>query len=273
MKTTKQIVFFLLLFLFVTDLHSQNIQEKEKSVDSLFTLVKKITPSQLTDAYSDKLSLTDEELEQAKELLYYSYAHAPIELEEKLHNWVQNWKEDVSQRQNASQVMKPNIRLQKLKECLEEKYGEEYVRFLETPYFMKVKVLEITTSTYNMNRPRRNIKVPKIDLKVEILDVVKGAEVYSESDKITISYLPHWFSETSLPVFEINNIYAFPLKHWSRPEFANYKELMLKLNGLHTLYKVDNNDMITTPLTPEKHIDMPWNDFRDDFKKKYLSEK
>ncbi|MBU0561093.1 MAG: hypothetical protein KKG93_16170, partial [Bacteroidetes bacterium] len=89
-------------------------------------------------------------------------------------------------------------------------------------------------------------------------------------DTITISYLPIQFSYTALPVFEINQIYAAPLKHWSKPQKPTYHNLMLKLNGLHTLYKIENN-IVYSPLVPEKNFSKPWQEFKSKFTQRYLN--
>lgn len=269
MKFIKIILFSIFVFVFISNLLAQEIQKKKEIVDSLFELVKKITPANQNEVTTIK----DPDLEKAKQLLYEAYAYAPIEFENELHKWTEEWRNTAIKGVKPPNGIKPGTRLQNVKEKLAEKYGWEYVRFLETPYFMKFRILTVSNSSYNLNRPLpngRNRKTTKIDLEVEILEVLKGKNFYSTGDTITISYLPIQFSYTALPEFEINQIYAAPLKHWSKPQKPIYHNLMLKLNGLHTLYKIENN-IVYSPLVPEKNFSKPWREFKSKFNKRYLN--
>lgn len=267
MKFIKIILFSIFMLVCTLNIAAQEIQEKKEKIDSLFELVKKITPQNQNEV----IKIKDSDLEKAKQLLYEAYAYAPIEFENGLLKWTEKWLSTAIKGVKPPNGIKPGTRLQNVKKKLAEKYGWEYVRFLETPYFIKFKILMISHSFYNIKRTFRNgrkIMIPKINLVVKILDVVKGKKFYSSGDTITISYLPVQFSNYPSPKFEINQIYAAPLEHWSKN--PSYKELMLRLNGLHTLYKVENN-IVYSPLTPKKSPLITWDEFKSRFNHKYLN--
>ncbi len=265
MKFIKIILISIFSFVFITNIAAQEIQKNKEIVDSFFELVKKITPANQNEV----IKIKEPDLEKAKKLLFEAYAYAPIEFNKQLHKWTEEWRNTGIKGIKHPVGIKPSARLKKVKEKLAEKYGWEYVRFLETPYFMKVKITDIKYSTYAFKIRDRQFQ--QINLKAKILDVIKGREFYSIGDTITISYLPFWFIESPQPNFEINQIYAIPLKHWSYQKNTGYNKLMLKLNGLHTLYKIENN-IVYSPLIFEKSPLKSWDIFKQEFKRKFLIE-
>jgi hypothetical protein len=262
MKFIKIILFSIFMLVCTLNIESQEIQGEKGKIDSLFEIVKKITPQNQNEV----IEIKDSDLEKAKQLLYEVYAYAPIEFDNELRKWPEKLRS-----MGKKGIIISGALLKNVKKKLAEKYGWEYVRFLETPYFMKFKILMISPSFYNIKRTfrkGRKIRIPKINFVVKVLDVVKGKKFYSSGDTITMSYLPIQFSNYPSPKFEINQIYAAPLGHWSKN--PSYKELMLKLNGLHTLYKIENN-IVYSPLTPKKSPLITWNEFKSWFIHKYLN--
>lgn len=269
MRTVKVIISVFLLA-FVSNSFAQEIQEKKEIVDSLFKLVKK----NILINNNGTVTISEPDLEKFKRLLYKAYAYAPTEFRDELIQWTEEWRSTGIKGVKPPTGIKPSTRLQKVKEKLAEKYGWEYVRFLETPYFMKVKVLDIKNSEYKLHRANKKgieFKVQKIDILVKITDIIKGNNYYSLGDTITIGYLPIQFGSSALPEFKLNHIYAFPLKPWSRKEDYMHNNLMLKLNGLHTFYEIKNG-FVYSPLTPEKSPMQSWDAFKNDFKQKFLIE-
>ncbi len=267
MNLSKIIFFFVFGFALTTNLTTQEIKERKSAADSLLQFVKEITPEKVGESFE----INDEELEQARKLLYNAYAYAPLELKKQLHKWTEQWRSTGIKGVKPPIGIKPTARLKRVKSKLAEKYGWEYVRFLETPYFMKVVVKDITYLTYSIKRGNRNIKLHKVNLKAKILDVIKGKAFYSVNETIIVSYLPFWFYESSLPEFKVGSIYAFPLKHWPNEKKVEENELMLKLNGLHTLYEV-KNDIVYSPLAPDKSPLKSWKTFKYEFGKNFLIE-
>ncbi|MBU0560656.1 MAG: hypothetical protein KKD86_01915 [Bacteroidetes bacterium] len=264
MKFIKIILFSIFFFISNSNFIAQEIIEKKEKIDTLFKFAKEITN---TNEISE---IIDMNLEKTKKMIFEAYKYAPIEFNKELHKWTEEWRSTGLKGVKPPIGIKPSTLLKKIKEKIAEKSGWEYVRFLETPYFMKVKILDISYSTYSLKA--RNREFQQIDLKAEILDVIKGKEFYSVSDTITVSYLPFWFNGSSIPIFEINQVYAFPLRHWSYLKYSGYNNLLLKLNGLHTLYKIEN-DIVHSPLNVEMSPLKSWESFINDFKQKFLMEK
>ncbi|WKZ68879.1 MAG: hypothetical protein QY331_13045 [Melioribacteraceae bacterium] len=240
-------------------------QQTNKSIDSLFALMDKVSLNTQNDYEMIKDLQSDTTfIIKLENYLYQCYAFWPMEFERELLERIESW-----EKSQEKQSIKPNILLDSLKNQLIIRYGKKYVLYLETPYFLKIRALDIQRSEYVVSRPGREIKVPKINLVVEVIDVLKGNHAYSNGDIITVSYLPHTFKESPQPNFEINSIYAFPLKHWFRPSMANYDELMMKLNGLDTFYKIENGN-VTMPLLYSENNQKSWIDFKKILEKEYF---
>lgn len=265
-------LFFLFGFLSNANF-AQSKSEKEKKTDSLFTLVKKITPAKRNEIFDSKLLknkkifINEKNLEKAKELMYYTYAHALLELRKKENDLFEEWeKTDCTE-------LKPNERKKIVEKAIEEKYGKDYLGFLKTPYFLKVKILNIFETMYEQGgkpkskKGRRNTRFQQ-NAKVEILDVLKGDEYYSIGDIITIAYLPQWFmwAEAS-PNFRVGEEYIIPLTHWNKPKDDI---LQVRLRGLHTLFQVKDNQ-VYTPLVESNFVES-WSDFKNSFIDKYILE-
>ncbi|MCZ7602002.1 MAG: hypothetical protein M5R37_04005 [Melioribacteraceae bacterium] len=255
----------ILLIVILIGIRLSGFQQTNKSIDSLFALMDKVSLNTQNDYEMKKEFQSDSTLiNKMENYLYQCYAFWPMEFERELLERIESWEKSQEKRS-----IKPNILLDSLKSQLINIYGKKYVLYLETPYFFKMRVLDIQRSEYDASRLGREIKVPKIDLVVEVIDVLKGNHAYSNGDIITVSYLPHTFKESPQPNFEINSIYAFPLKHWFRPSLAKYDELMMKLNGLDTFYKIENG-YVFMPLSSSENNQKSWIDFKKILEKEYF---
>jgi len=269
MKLIQKITLIFLFAFFTTNLFPQLISEKEKTIDSLFTMVKEITPENKIDKSLGKLVINDNDLEKANKLLYNAYAVSPLEYEKKLDDWVQQWGNSIKTDASVINTTSPGKRIGLLKRTLAQMYGTDYVRFLETPYFLVVKILAINSSNYK-SYTKNMQNLPKIDLKAEIIDIIKGNDFYKKGDIITISYLPLWYTDCNCPVkFEIDSVYAIPLKPWYYKHNKDNKDLMIKNNGMEFFYKVDNNK-VTQPFLTNSNYIISLENFISDFKKRYL---
>lgn len=256
-------IFLLMLIFFTSSYAQEEVETKNKKIDSLFSLVKKTTPDYKNSMDTEKVHISDYDLEKARELLYYSYAHATMEYRQKKKSWYKEWEK------TGRKGIKPAKRMKLIEEALVEKYGKDYVGLLKTPYFMKVKIIDVTRTSYPSGRISRGreLLVPQMNSKVEVLDVLKGGNYYSIGDTITIAYLPLWFQEGDVsPNFEIGKEYALPLNIWNNqpPDV-----LKLRLQGLHTLYQVENS-VVYSPLISKKDVIKLWDDFKVEFEQHYL---
>ncbi len=259
----------LLILLFSANFYGQEkIETKSSKLDSLFNVVREITPEYSNEINTAKLKLREYELEKIKRLFYYAYAHAPIEFKKRKNTWYEKWQKTGRKR------IKPNERMKMVETALVERYGKDYVGFLKTPYIMRVKILEVFSTVYKReykqnNRKYRRGMTYQQNAKVKILDIIKGNAYYSKGEIITIAYLPHWFQwvEAS-PKFSVGEEYVVPLNHWNehKRDF-----LQLRLRGLHTLYQI-KDEQVYTPLVNSKFV-KPWSDFKNMFIDKYIMEK
>lgn len=255
---------------FVSNSFAQEIQEKKEIVDSLFKLVKKITPAEGKEVYAKKLTIKDNDLEKAKKMLYEAYAYAPIEFEKKLHQWTQAWGSTGILGVKEPDGTRPGRRLWKLKESIAEKYGWDYVWFLETPYVLKVEILDKDTSLYEGYNKDKKFRLRQVDLKVKILEVIKGEKIFQKDEEITISYLPIWYLECDCPVdFKEGSTYLIPVKPWYYRDNKGPKKLLIKNNGMKHFYEIKNN-IVTRPFVNNDNFTKQWPLFKKDFINKYL---
>ena len=267
----KKLIMLFFLFSFLSNANfAQTMSEKEKKIDSLFTLVKKITPAKRNEIFDSKLLrnkkvfINEKNLEKAKELMYYSYAHAPLELRKKEKALFKKWeKTDYTE-------LKPNERKKIIEKAIEEKYGKDYLAFLKTPYFIRVQILKTTKKTNSLPGKMRG-KISRINLTAKIVTVLKGENYYSINDTTTVTFMPIWFynSDVLPPKFKIGEEYIIPLNNWK-----NYSSNILELDmhGLNTLYQIRNSE-VYNPLISETKIINSWIDFKNEFKQKYLMNK
>ncbi len=145
--------------------------------------------------------------------------------------------------------------------------------YLKTPYVFKVKVTDVFYSKYSTGRKRRGQETftSKINVKVKVLDVLKGKDYYTIGDTITVAYLPLWFQESeTFPIFEIDEEYILPLRHWSK---YSHNDLRLGLQGgSHNRYQVKNNKIYNMGGNEDRTFET-WSEFKTKFKQNYLISK
>jgi hypothetical protein len=262
MKTTK-IIIYLCLCVLISNTFAQENPEANRKIDELYSLLNMTESSDKNVINNEKLQLSDHELEKAKDLLYYSYAHAPVEFQKRKDSLHKNWRE------TGRKTERPNKQIKKLEKALGEKYGRDFCGYLKTPYVLQIRIREITRTTYP-EKTRARGKVPQINLKVEILDILKGKSYFCVGDLITVAYLPIWFFDDGVsPEFKIDEVYVVPLNYWHNNED---NILQLRLQGLHTLYKI-KNDNVFSPLISEDKVIKSWIDFKNNFMNEYILDK
>lgn len=274
MKLKFLILFILFISLIPSLLFSQNLQKRQElnqaqaKIDSFFTLVKKITPSSYNEL-EKAAPINDVDLEKANRFLYEVNAYASVEYQKSLIEWGKDWEKNSIHVDKKDRTIRPGIAVKKVKEALADKYGWEYVNFLETPYLLKVKILDKVVVPYMIDSIK-NVKIPEVDLKVEIIDIIKGKHFFEKGEIITIGTLPIWFQDTNQKIdFKESEIYILPIRHWAISSSKNTKDLALKLNGLHTIYKIENN-VVVSPFAQEKSPNKDYENFIIELRNKIL---
>ena len=265
MKTPNHVFTLIILFALAGNIFAQN-ENNERSIDSLFAVAEKFKPVFSEGKFSCEIT-DSSELEKVRRLLYNSLSNNPHKYYKKLLERTEEWKQDILSGK-LPRLDKPAAKIGYLKEAVANIYGWDYVRFMEAPYFMKVKVLDLSSDTYVSGS--RGLELDKINIKAQILDIVKSTDEYSVGDTITVSYLPFWFRNSSPPSFNTGNTYAFPMKNWGGINNVDKEnELELNLVGLHTFYKI-KNDTLISPLAPEYNSSKSWESFKKEFRAKYM---
>jgi hypothetical protein len=266
----KTVLFVLFITIYSQVIFAQQAAGKAETVDSLFSLVERITPSKQTKGFA-KLTFNDSDLEKAKEYLYSCYAHNEVELLKRIDNLSIEWDNKVRSGKEPN-LEAPAVRLKRVKIALEDKYGKDFVGFLETPYFLKVKIVDKTYCSYNVDKDR-GVSLTEVVLKAEVLEVIKGKETFTAGQIISFSYLPIWFRYIPHEVnFNSGDIYLIPLRHWSPSGKRNPLLFTLKTNNINAIYKAEGKDIISV-LEPGKQIKAGYEAFKNEFKSKYLLDK
>ncbi len=158
-----------------------------------------------------------------------------------------------------------------MEEALAQKYGWDYVRYLETPYILKVKVLSKNVSTYKSFN-KDEISLQQVDLSVKIEEIVKGYNAFKEGEEIVISYLPIWYSDCDCPIdFSVGSTYLIPLRPWYFKHNKSLKNLMIKNIGMEHFYKIEH-DSVTKPFITNGNFSDSWDSLKKDIKRKYILE-
>ncbi|MFQ5532058.1 MAG: hypothetical protein ACE5ES_05580 [Candidatus Nanoarchaeia archaeon] len=247
------------------NLKAQELEHSKKNIDTLLTIVKKYTSSK----NNSEITVADKNLEEVKRMIYKSYAESPIEFEKMFHKWVEDWKSTAISGIKDPIGEKPGVRLKRVEEALAKKYGWDYVRFLETPYILKVNILSKDVTVYESFN-QDEISLPQVDLTVKIEEIIKGSKTFTEGEEIKISYLPIWYSDCDCPVdFSVGSTYLIPLRPWYFKHHKNTKDLMIKNNGMEHFYKIENNT-VTKPFIASSSFSESWQTFKKAFTNKYI---
>ena len=253
------------------NIYSQELNQSEEKIDSLFILVDNIVKLNNLTSFKDfddssNLLIDGSLLEKIKNLMFFAYAQVPIEFQLKRKTLMEEW------RANGHKGLSPIDKIDGITIQIAKKYGWDYVEFMKPTYFMKVLVKYIIASKYKLgDRGRRkDLGVGQVNVHCVIKDILKGKEHYSIGDTITISYLPIWFQEDGkFPEFKIGNEYVLPLDIWDRDPLNSLK---LSLQGLHTFFGIKNETVYTPLLESFWQTGKPksWIEFKENFIGKYI---
>lgn len=272
-KYMKSLIFFLVfIFLAFQNTYSQKNTKDTKVIDSLILKIKEFVPNNNLDLFNNKKKLTknlsDKEIKKFEDFLYKSYAYHPIELEKKFDKWHDDWAKTGISGVKPPDGINPYLRKYKIRDILIKEHGFDYVLFLETPYFIKFKILNIKSSIY-VSYSDTSKTLPQIDMKAEILEVIKGNSFYKKEQIITVSYLPLWYANCDCPInFESGEVYVIPLKPWHYKLNRDLNNLSIKNNGMNYFFKIENN-IVSTHFVNDVIEHSSWKSFKQKFINKF----
>lgn len=163
-----------------------------------------------------------------------------------------------------------SVKLRILKESIDSIMGNNFSEIIITPYFLKVKILDINLD--GVYHSDDNI-FGKTTILCKILEVVKGNHLFKTGENIEISLLTGW----GIGPFEKGATYFFPVKPWNCKN-GNCSEYSLNLYsksdgfyaGEYDIYPVRNEQVLNIEYF--KISSSNWSDFVRKFKEKYLLE-
>jgi len=160
------------------------------------------------------------------------------------------------------------VRKKNLSDELSKIYGEKFMKIIDVPYYLRIKIIDKSPSQYiSPGPPERKFRTVKLTVLIE--DVLKGKNQFTLGNTITIEYMKWWFGN-SLITFEPGNSYFIPLRPWTGTAgFLGWRPDFLPDDN-YAIYEI--KDEIVS--TPNNYFDIgtvtEWIHFKKVFIKKYI---
>ncbi|NCS88345.1 MAG: hypothetical protein AUK34_02175 [Ignavibacteria bacterium CG2_30_36_16] len=180
------------------------------------------------------------------------------------------WKEETKKNNYKPVTVKPAYKLYMLEQVIENYFGETFSNVISTPYFLRVKVIALTTSIYTSKSAK--IKTKQTDLLVEVEDILKGKKYINIGDSIRISYLNWWINQCDIK-FEKGKSYLLPIKLTECIENEGCINYTLKVfdNECKAIKEIEN-ELVKRPESILGNMTaVKWQQFKSEFIKKYLN--
>jgi len=199
----------LIVLIFISTHFPQKTDEIKPSIKNFYTELNNIVAH-----YDMKLGMqkkfSNDELFNTAKLLYIATEDDPVAFRKELKSEYDAWAAETIKNNYKPIGLKPGVKLGILHKLIDERYGKNFTKILEIPYYLKVKILDIQGTIY-IHTDKNTFH--QINLICSVEDVIKGEKKFKKEDIITVSFLLHWFPE-GYPSFEKGNSYFIPVDYW-----------------------------------------------------------
>jgi len=253
----------LIFILFVSSIISFAQWKKEYSpeVEEFMKIVEE--KYQTLNSVEDELILSDAELEDAMRKMYFAIAEDP----DGYANYIAGRKlqQEKDFKTKKIERNKPTISniIGKIRDQIAEKYSNNFVSIITTPYFLRVKINSIEKGIYTDREGRAHDQLT-IDGKVE--EVIKGAKKYISGMNIKFMYL---VSQRCLRNYEIRKSYFIPFA-FTTSENSNYVGLTPQWYDCTGNYMIENDFIISSENIFQIDLTNGWSKFKQQFISKYI---
>jgi len=163
-------------------------------------------------------------------------------------------------------LIAPSPKKQLILNEIDKIYGEKYGQMIETPFFIRGKLLGQTKGEYHATS---GINYTKVILEVMIDDICKGNNFFKKGEKIKIIYLDQWLDYTDFPFqLQNNSEYFIAMRIWGKDRnelcIANFN-----LNSL-AIYSIKDERIEVKDDVFGLGENLDWKTFITTFKEKYI---
>jgi hypothetical protein len=201
-----KLIIFLFAFLFFSlSLFSQTLESIIADKDYLSVLM---SLSEDSNTYEKLDNATTEQVMRLAKIAYEAHENDPVGVYRFLVSKNKEWGELV--RNDKSKINKPrigNIRGQ-IWELIKQKISVKTYEVCRIPFFVKANIISKDTVIYTDFST--GFDYTKVNIIVEVIEVLKGKNTFKEGDKLEFYYLRSW--EKPKNEFEIGDTYFLPLE-------------------------------------------------------------
>ncbi|MCZ6702910.1 MAG: hypothetical protein O6940_07710 [Ignavibacteria bacterium] len=160
------------------------------------------------------------------------------------------------------------VRKKNLSDELSKIYGEEFMEIIDTPYYLRIKIIDKSKSQYiSPGPPERKYRTNKLTAIIE--EVIKGENQFTKANTISIEYMTWWFAN-SLNKFEPGSSYFIPLRPWTGTAgFLGWRPNFLPDDN-YAIYEIENEIVSTLNNYFDIGTMTEWARFKEIFIQKYV---
>jgi hypothetical protein len=262
----KIIILIFLSFIQSVSIYSQNTEKfKESTIDffkSVTDFTKDFNRSNIDNLLGSR-QYTDEEINRLLEEYYKVKAEDPEGFARYQHLERNEFEDRNKTSPHTKELMVPE-KIGIIYRIIVSKYGKHYTDLFLTPWFLKVKVIDIKGEKLNIPQGPTS----RAFLLAEVQDVIKGEKKFANGEIIHIYFLSDWLHNKK---FEKNKSYFVPLKQWNC-KYGDCEEVGLVMfpDNNWGVYPIENNEVIA----PNNYFGfsdkMDWINFRKNFINQFI---
>lgn len=173
--------------------------------------------------------LSDTEIHAIAKIFYDAYSNDPAGFQRYFLNEHNKWGDSLKKGYPIKN-RRPGTLSGNAERIIAAKYGSKFVDIICAPYYLKVKIINDSSSWFTI---MENSKTRQMNLICSVEEIIKGEKSLHIGQEITVSFLINWMVddfESALPpkgehAFMPGQSYFIPIKIWGQDE--NFSKLAL----------------------------------------------
>jgi len=223
---------------------------------------------QTLNSVEDELILSDAELEDAMRKMYFAIAEDPVGYENYIYKKQIEWKDNI--KKDNINIAKPKFGMVigEIQKLIEKKYSNKFLRLIRIPFFLRVKVIDISKKNYTIKgEGHRN----QTELIGKVEEVIKGENHFKNGEIVSFMYRNHLTDNIRVNDFIIGSSYFIPLSIASPQTFkeTGFKGLVVQFLDENISYLIKNQILKTIGNYLKISEDVGWSNFKKQFLEKY----
>ncbi len=257
---------------------SQNKYPISKNVEEFFDTLNVISKDYDQESHRLTKFYSHNEINNLAKKYYKAILEDPIGYDRYILNESTQFSKNRKAGLNSNEIT-PQLKRGIFFNLLEENLGKEFTKIISIPYFLRVKIENVTHSKYTSSVD--SMKFTQTNLNCEIEEIIKGEKRFQTKTKVVISYLNWWLKDCSNnsnsndlnDAFKVNSSYFIPIK----PRFRGCTEdtcitfaLQILPDNNCGIYPIINGTIYTPNNYFQISMETQWSNFKNSFIKKYV---